>query len=349
MFKPQRLIYKELRQATKEIVTEGFPTAMQYALGHPVEVVEEAGTGVKTVTDAIEKAAKGVFKGGWEGVVDTGLDKVLWQDVGAAPRSVLVEGAKSIKGMTWDTGKNIFKGEGKKAAKSFFKDGLWGAIKTPFKAAWNGVKGAVNLVPDVVMGGAKTVGHVAGIKMNKEGEFAFGDHGILPALGSVLKGAGKILLAPVGTRLKKFIMNNKEARFDTSVLGERSSSPKAENGHGSEKSKTWWNDGDAHERDDSGLAPVGIRATSAFGNKEGGHFPAKNAPAEGGHANPVKAADAHDDAFTAAMAAAQASAPHPAPALEVVQGGKSRAHGAQAHAKPKAPETPPSAPTQLAA
>jgi|GEM_PF-2593029 len=349
MFKPQRLIYREIRQATKEVVTEGFPTAMQYALEHPVEAVGEAGEGVKTVIEGTRQVTEGIFKGVWEGVVDTGLDKVLWQDVGAAPRSVLVEGAKSIKGMTWDTGKNIFKGEGKKAAKSFFKDGLWGAIKTPFKALGNGLKGLANLGPDIVMGGAKTIGHVAGIKMNKEGEFEPGNHGVIPALGSILKGAGKLLTAPFGKRLKEFSMKHKDSRFDTSVLGERSSSPKAENGHGSEKSKTWWNDGDAHERDDSGLAPVGIRATSAFGNKEGGHFPAKNAPAEGGHANPVKAADAHDDAFTAAMAAAQASAPHPAPALEVVQGGKSRAHGAQAHAKPKAPETPPSAPTQLAA
>lgn len=348
MFKPQRLIYREATSVTgatdsrwEKALTEKLPDALAVVAEHPVEIVEVAGEATKDVIMATRQALKGTLKATWE-IGKT--FKNTASDALAAPAMGVIEGAKSIKAMTWDTPGHVFKGEGKKAAASFFKYGLWGAIKTPFKAVWNGLKGIANMPLDLFRGGAKTIGHVAGLKMNKERDLEPGEHGLIPAFGWMLKGVGKTFRAPLGKRFRNKILDNPDFRFDTSVKwGGGSSSPK-EKDHG--KSESWWKDDTAHggHEDAHGEHTAAGQRTSAFGKaKDGTH-----ASAESGQRQPAHSASQVTAALAAAQQEAQTATAQPAPARAHGAGGhhgQQTPHAANAHAAPAgnapvAPATP---------
>lgn len=365
MFKPQRLIYREATngttkytfdsrflRGTQDVVTEGVPAAFEAVAKHPGEVVRVAADAVDLTVDGVRRSFEGAMKGMWTGGVET--PKKVTEDLIAGPAELGIRWAEAVKAATWDTGKNIVHGEGKKAFKSLFWLGLGGTIAAPFRAVWNGFKGLANLVPDVVVGGAKTVGHVAGLEMDDEGELAPAKHGLVPAVGSILKGASKLLPAPFGGRFKRWLMSKKDARFDTSVMKKGSSSPKSAKGDG--KSESWWPEDKPkesapnHGKETHAAAPA--HKTSAFGNKGGGHSPAAkgvpadthggHASAENGHAKPAQATKAQgDDALAAAVATASATDGHghaPKPAASTAA---PTSPGPTATAAPAKPATPP--------
>ncbi|MFA4859052.1 MAG: hypothetical protein WC636_07265 [Candidatus Margulisiibacteriota bacterium] len=323
MFKPQRLIYREttngdpqytfkspLLQGTQRVVTESFPNALAVVAQYPGQVVRETADALDDVIEGSRRAVKGVTETMWAGGVETVGRNILWDDLGAMPRKLVAGEIDAVTNMTWNTGKLLVHGQGKDAAKSFFWHGIGGALTTPFKALWNGVKGLRNLIPDVVMGGAQTLKHITGLKPDEEQGLTPIEHGIVPAVPSLFKGLVKLVGAPFG-KLKGFFKNHYH-RLDTSVgWGKGSSSPKSD--HAPISTPT------------TAAVPATTQRTSAFGAKGVAHAPAESDHGQAAHAAPQATA-----ALATAQQEVQTAATQPDSTPGVVHGHR---------AKPKTHET----------
>jgi len=221
MFKPKRLIYREIGKA----LTEGLPNALEATLNYVPKTVEKASKEIQQVSTGVNQAVQGVLKGTGR-VLDFVGRKVLWQDVAALPKEAAVGWYKNLKSMTMDVVKSGWGGEWKKAGKSFL-GGLFGAVAvTPAKAIWKGLKGAVNIPLRAIYApieAAKVVGDVIGLNF-ENGGLTTKSYGFVPALKSLFKGTAGVATAPLYplTQLstdsgwsQKFIQG--DLVFDTSV------------------------------------------------------------------------------------------------------------------------------------
>lgn len=194
MIKPQRLIYREIGDA----LTEGVPNALEATLNYVPKTVEKASHEIQEVSSGVSKAVKGVLKGTGR-VLDFFGRKVLWQDVAALPKTAAAGWYKDLKRLTVDTAKHTWKREWKKAGKSFL-GGLFGAaVVTPLKAIWSGAKGAVNIPLRFLYSpveAVKVAGDLTGLTF-ENGGLATKNYGIVPAVGSILKGSVGTVTAPL--------------------------------------------------------------------------------------------------------------------------------------------------------
>lgn len=194
MFKPQRLIYREMG----DYLSEGIPDALESTLNYVPKTGEKAFKEIQEVSSGISKAVKGVLKG--TGRIWNFLGKkVLWQDVAALPKEAAMGWGRNLKSMTVETVKSGWKGNWKEAGKSFL-GGVFGAVTvTPLKAIWKGLKGAVNIplrVAYAPVEAVKVAGEVAGLSL-EGGGLTTKSYGVIPAMGSIVKGTVGVATAPL--------------------------------------------------------------------------------------------------------------------------------------------------------
>lgn len=199
--------------------TVGLPNALEAVINHPLEVVEENVEAVREVVEGARQATEGALRGTWELGVNTAAGNIVWEDLGAAPRTAVWETGGAAKAMIWDTPGYIWKWQPSNAMGSFFKDGVWRGIRMPFVSVLNGAKGLLNIVPDALRGSLKTVSHVTGLDATSDGELSARNHGAIPAVTSALKGLGRAVMSPLGKTFKRFLgrTSGGVGRFDTGV------------------------------------------------------------------------------------------------------------------------------------
>jgi len=205
MFEPNRLIYREVGGFEKA-VTEGVPNVLELGLKAPFQVTEGVSKTLQETMSATANGVEGVMKGTAE-VFDGVVKRVVWDDLLAGPRELiygtLVDGIG--KQMIYDTGKNLGKGEFKKAGKSF----AWGAartISTLGTAPWKALKGLGNLVVDVPYAAVSTVkgvGRVFGI----DGDQGDRTYGFFPAVGKAATGLTQSY-EPLKNGVQEFVSAN---------------------------------------------------------------------------------------------------------------------------------------------
>lgn len=205
MFKPNRLIYREMR----DTLTEGPGELLEKVLLYAPNTVERANEGIKSVISGVRKAVTGVFKAGDEAIESTwrNLKRATWDGVAAPFKSLFYGGWKTLKSLTYDN-YQIMK-----------RDGFWGLLGVTKNTVVEGVgknffgstvlgtvagtaKGLANIgiaaVDQVALAPLRTAGHLVGVGRGDSGGMEFyTSHGLLPTVGAAAKGVGQIITSPL--------------------------------------------------------------------------------------------------------------------------------------------------------